>query len=100
MSFYLGKFYFDKRDFFILLAIGLLLIGFHYQYPLPYFQYQNLIILSLLFLLAKGFLLTSYDSALFVTFLAAVVLTLFFPLLQVLFFLVLAFIFLRIFRVI
>jgi len=100
MAFYIGKFYFDKRDLFILVAIGLLLAGWRLGYPLPYFQYQNLIILAALFLLAKGFLLTSYDSALFVTFLVAVMLTLFIPLLQVLYFLALAFIFLRILRVI
>lgn len=100
MGYYLGQFYFDKRDLYIVLAIGLLLIGFHYQYPLPYFQYQNLILLSLLFLLGKGFLLTSYDSAFFTAFLIAIILTLFIPLLQVLFILTLAFIFLRILRVI
>ena len=100
MSFYIGQFYFDKRDLFIVLAVGLLLAGFHFQYPLPYFQYQNLIILSLFFLLAKGFLLASYDSSLFAVFLAAIILTLFLPLLQVFYFLGLAFVFLRILKVI
>jgi len=100
MGYYLGKFYFDKRDLFIILVIGLLLAGFQLGYPLPYFQYQNLIVLSLLFLLGKGFLLTTYDSILFVTFLTAITLTLFVPLFQVLLFLVLAFIFLRFLKVI
>ena len=100
MGYYIGSFYFDKRDLFILLAIILLLAGFRLGYPLPYFEYKNLIILSLLFLLGKGFLLTSYDSALFATFLVAALLTLFIPLLQVLYFLSLAFIFLRILKVI
>jgi len=100
MGYYLGQFYIDKRDLFILLVVVLLLLGNYLDYPLPYFDYQNLIIITLLFLLAKGFLLTTYDSALFATFLTALILTLFFPLLQVLYFLALSFIFLRLFKVI
>ena len=100
MSFYLSKFYFDKRDLFIILAVALLLLGNHLDYPLPYFEYKNLIILTLLFLLGKGFLLTTYDSALFTTFFVAIILTLFIPLLQVLYFLALSFIFLRLFKTI
>ena len=100
MGYYLGKFYFDKRDLFIVLAVVLLLLGNYFHYPLPYFEYKNLIILAILFLFAKGFLLTAYDSALFATFLTATILTLFFPLLQVLYFLSLSFIFLRLFKAI
>ena len=100
MGYYLGQFYFDKRDIFILLAIVLLLAGYQFGFPLPYFSYQNLLFLTLLFLLAKGFLLSTYDSALFITFFTACVLTLFLPLFQVLLFLLLAFFFLRLFKVI
>ena len=100
MGYYLGKFYFDKRDIFIILALVLLLIGYRLDYPLPYFEYKNLIILTLLFLLGKGFLLTTYDSALFATFLVAIILTLYIPLLQVFYFLALSFIFLRLFKAI
>jgi len=100
MGYYLGKFYVDKRDLFILFAVVLLLTGFRLDYPLPYFEYKNLIVLSILFLFAKGFLLTSYDSSLFTTFLVAIILTLFLPLLQILYFLALSFIFLRLFKVI
>lgn len=100
MGYYFGQFYFDKRDLFILLAVILLLLGYKLGYPLPYFEYKSLIILTLLFLLAKGFLLTSYDSALFATFLVAAILTLFIPFLEVLYFVGLAFIFLRILKVI
>lgn len=100
MSFYIGPFYIDKRDLFIIFAVVLLLLSHHLHYPLPYFDYKNLLVLSLLFLLAKGFLLTTYDSALFATFLVALILTLFLPLLQILYFLALSFIFLRLFKVI
>jgi len=100
VGYYLGHFYIDKRDLFIVLAVVLLLLGNYFHYPLPYFEYKNLIILAILFLFAKGFLLTAYDSALFATFLTATILTLFFPLLQVLYFLSLSFIFLRLFKAI
>ena len=55
MGYYLGQFYFDKRDLFIVLAIIVLLAGYKFGYPLPYFEYKNLIILAILFLFAKGF---------------------------------------------
>jgi len=100
MGYYLGQFYIDKRDLFILLAIILLSLGYYLNFPLPYFSYQNLVLLTILFLLAKGFLLTTYDSAFFVTFLTACILTLFIPLFQVLLFLLLAFFFLRLLKVI
>ena len=100
MGYYLGQFYVDKRDFFIVLAVVLLLLGFYFRFPLPYFSYQNLILLAILFLLAKGFLLSTYDSALFITFFTACVLTLFLPLFQVLLFLLPAFLFMRLLKVI
>ena len=100
MGYYLGHFYIDKRDLFIVFAVILLFLGNYLHYPLPYFEYRNLIILAILFLFAKGFLLTAYDSVLFAVFLTAIILTLFFPLLQVLYFLSLSFIFLRLFKVI
>lgn len=100
MSYYLGRFYFEKRDFYILLLLGLLLLAYRVGYPLPYFSYKNLFFLTILFLLAKGLVLTTYDSVVFLVFLSALILTLFIPLLQVLIFLFFALVLLRLLKVI
>lgn len=100
MGYYLGKFYFEKKDFFLILAILSLLGTIHFSYPLPLFDSKNLLVLTILFLLAKGVVLPTHDTAVFTAFLVALFLTLFFPLFKVLIFLVFAFIFLRLTKVV
>lgn len=100
MSFYIGPFYFDKRDLFLLFTVIIVLGTILLDYPLPLFKPYDLLILTILLLLTKGVVLPAYDSAVFVTFLTAIFLTLFFPFFKVLLFLVFAFIFLRLTKVI
>lgn len=100
MGYYIGQFYFDKRDIFLILAIILLVFAIRTHYPIPYFDTNHLFFLLIILLIAKGFVLPVYDSAIFVIFLIALFLTLFVPLFQSLVFLVCAFLFLRLFKVI
>jgi hypothetical protein len=100
MGYYLGQFYFDRRDLFLVLAILLLLWGNYTRFPLPFFRYQDLILLLLVFVMSKGFLPATVDGVLLILFLAAVLLTLFIPLFQVLIFVVLSFVFLKIAKII
>lgn len=90
MGYYIGQFDFDKRDLYLVLAVGLLLIGNYFTFPLPFFSYQKLIFLTLIFLLVKGFLPVTADQTLLVLFLVAIFLTLFIPLFQVLIFVILS----------
>ena len=100
MGYYLGKFYLEKKDFFLVLAVLLLWATIHFAYPLPLFDPQNLLILTIIFLIAKGLVLPTHNTVVFVTFLTALFLTLFLPIFQVIIFLVLAFIFLRLLKAI
>lgn len=100
MGYYLGKFYLEKKDLFLILAVLLLWGTIHFSYPLPLFDPQNLLVLTIIFLLAKGLVLPAHNTAVFTTFLTALLLTLFCPLFKVLVFLVLAFIFLRLLKAI
>ena len=100
MGVYLGKLYFEKKDLYYFLGVGLILLGRYLNYPLPYISYDALLILAVLFYLAKGLILPAYDSILVVVFVAALMLTLFLPLLQILLFVLLALLFLRLLRVI
>lgn len=100
MGYYLGKFYFEKKDFFLILAAIFLWGAFYFSFPLPFFDPKDLLTLVILFFLAKGLILPSHDAVVFTTFLVALFLTLFFPLFKVLIFLVFSFVFLRLLRVI
>lgn len=94
----LGPFYFQKRDLFILLAIGLLVWTIYFSISLPLFAPNKLLLLAVLFLLVKGALLPARDVAVFLVFLTSVFLTLFLPLFQVVLFLVFAFFLLKLLR--
>lgn len=100
MGYYIGQFYIDKRDIFLLVAIGLLWFVVHAGYPIPYFKSEYVIFLTVLFLIAKGLILSTYDSATFIIFLITLGLTLYVPFFQSLIFLVFAFLFLRILKAI
>jgi hypothetical protein len=100
MGYYLGQFYFEKRDLYLVLAIVLLLLGNYFAFPLPFFNYQKLIFLTLLFLLTKGFLPPTLDAILLILFMTSAFLSLFHPLFQVLIFVILALFFLKILKAI
>lgn len=96
---YLGPFYFQKRDLFIILTVGLLWWVIHYSIPLPLFNPYNLLTLAILFLLVKASILPAHDVAVFLTFFTAILLTLFLPLFQVILFLTTAFFLQKLLRV-
>jgi hypothetical protein len=100
MGYYFGQFYFEKRDLYLVLAVVLLLLGNYFAFPLPFFNYQKLIFLTLLFLLAKGFLPPTADAVLLILFMASAFLTFFYSLFQVLIFLIFSFVFLKLLKAI
>lgn len=100
MGFYINKFYIEKRDLYFLIGIGLIYLARAKNYPLPYINYDVVLILSALFFLAKGFILPAHDSIVFIVFFAALFLTFFINFFQILIFIFLAFLFLRILKVI
>lgn len=100
MSIYLGKFYFDEKDFFVLMAVLALFIGWLKGLILPFIFYPETIFLLILFLLAKGFLIKTYESLIYIVFLSAFLLLNFFPLSLVFLYIILSFLFLRVMRLI
>lgn len=100
MGYYVGQFYVSKRDVFLVLGILLLGLLIYLNYPIPYFDTKQLATLFILAFFAKGLLLPTHDSVVFMTFFIGVLLTLFVPFLEVILFLFLAFLFLRVLKVI
>jgi hypothetical protein len=100
MSFYLGPLYFEEKDLFLLLALGLLVGGWLKDIKLPFISYPPLIILVFLFLVAKGLLVRSYETLIYLIFLTAFILTNFLTLSAVILYVLFCFIFLKLFNVI
>jgi len=100
MGYYLGQFYFDKRDLFIILGLVLLVGAWYFKFLIPFFSYTDLFVIILIFLLAKGILLPASDSLLFLLFFSGLILLFFFPLIQVVFFLFIAFLLFRLLKII
>ena len=100
MSLYIGKFYFEEKDLFILIAILVLLVGWAKGLAFPFISYPGMIFLTFLFLLAKGLLIKTHESLIFIVFLSAILLLNFFPLSLVFLYIILNFFFLRLTRII
>ncbi len=86
MGYYIGQFYFDKRELFLILALIPLGIAIYIGYPIPIFKGSQLFVLLLLLLFSKAIIPSSKDTPIFLTFLTAVFLTLFFPFFTVILF--------------
>lgn len=98
--FNISKFYFSKKEMFLLIAAVALFIMHQQHYTFDFFNPFNLLILTVLTFIAKGFFSTINDSPLFLVFLTAVFLTLYYPLFQIIIFYFLAFFFMKLLRVI
>ena len=98
--FNLGRFYFSKKELFLLIASVLLFIIMQSNFTISFFDPFELLVLTVFTLLAKGFFTTTNDGVLFVIFLASIFLTLYMPMFQIIIFYFLSFVFLKVFRVI
>lgn len=96
----LGPFYFDTKEFFLILGVILLGLAIYFDWPLWLFNRQSLLVLVVLMLVTKGLLPAIHNESYFVLSLVSLFLLLYFPLFQVLIFYCLSFILLKIFKVI
>lgn len=98
MGYYIGQFYFDKRELFLLLLAILLGVAIYLGYEVPLFKLQQLFVLMLLLLFSKAIIPSSKDTSLFFAFLIAVFLTLFVPFFTVVLFLFISLILFKVFK--
>lgn len=81
-----GPFFIDKKEIFFILAIILLVLSIYFKWPLWRFDKEELLVLTIIFLMLKGLLPSIHNEAFFLHAASAVLLTLFLPLFQVLLF--------------
>jgi hypothetical protein len=89
----------SKREILLVLAGILLIISLLFQIPLSTFNGYDLLTLTILTIVAKGFFSTKRDAPLFFVFVACAFLTLYYPIFQIILIYFLGFVFMKVFRV-
>lgn len=97
---YLGPFYFDTKEIFLILAAIILSLAWYFGWPLWWFDKRALLTLVILMLITKGLLPSIHNEAFFILAIVSLFLTLYLPIFQVVLFYFLSFIFFRLLRVI
>jgi hypothetical protein len=97
---YLGPFYFDTKEIFLILAAIFIGIAMILNLPLYWFDQQALLLLVILILITKGLLPSIHNEAFFIIALICIFATLYFNIFQIVIFYFLSFAFFRLFRVI
>lgn len=96
---YIGPFYFDSKEIFLIIATLLLSIAMAFGWEIWWFDRQVLLTIVLLILITKGLLPSIHNEAFFILALATIFLTLYLAVFQVVLFYLLTFLFFRVLRV-
>jgi hypothetical protein len=97
---YLGPFYFDTKEIFLILTAILLGLAIYFGWSLWWFDKRSLLTLVILILFTKGLLPSIHNEAFFILALVAIFLTLYLPIFQVILFYFLSFLLFRLFKII
>ena len=97
---YLGPFYFDTKELFLILATILISVAMFFGWSLWWFDKRALLTLVILILVTKGLLPAIHNEAFFILAIVAIFLTLYLPIFQVVLFYFISFLFFRLFKVI
>lgn len=97
---YIGPFYFDTKELFLIILTILLAIAMVLGYDPAWFKTRDVFTIAILILFTKGLLPAIHNEAFFFVALAAVFLTLYIPIFQVVLFYFICFVLFRLLRVI
>jgi len=97
---YIGPFYFDTKEIFLILAAILIGLAMYFGWPLIWFNPRILFTLIVLMLLTKGLLPAIHNEAFFILAIVTVFLSLYLPLFQIVLFYFISFTFFRLLKVI
>lgn len=97
---YLGPFYFDTKEIFLIIAAILIGAAMFFNWPLIWFSPKILLTLIILMLLTKGLLPAIHNEAFFILAIVTIFLTLYLPFFQIVLFYFISFALFRLLRVI
>lgn len=96
----IGPFYFDTKEIFLVIAAIIVGLAMYFDWPLWYFEAEELLVLTIVFLILKGLLPSVHNEAFFLHALVTIILSIFFPMLQVALFYAITFALLKAVKVI
>jgi hypothetical protein len=97
---YIGPFYFDTKEIFLILAAVFLGLAIAFNWPLWWFDKRVLLTLVILILITKGLLPAIHNEAFFILVITTIFLTLYLPIFQIILFYFISFILFRVLKVI
>ena len=97
---YIGPFYFDTKEIFLVVAAVLLGVAIAFGWPLWWFDKRALLTLIVLMLFTKGLLPSIHNEAFFILALVTVFMSLYLPVFQVILFYFVSFLMFRVLKVI
>jgi hypothetical protein len=97
---YLGPFYLDTKEIFLILATFLIVAASFFGWSLYWFDRRTLLTIIILMLVTKGLLPSIHNEAYFVLAIVTIFLTLYLPIFQVILFYLLSFLLFRLLKVI
>ena len=97
---YLGPFYFDTKEIFLILAAILLGVALYFGWPLWWFDKQALLTLAVLMLFTKGLLPSIHNEAFFILAIVTIFMSMYLPIFQVILFYFVSFLMFRVLKVI
>ena len=80
---YLGPFYFDTKELFLILASIILTLCLFFGWSLWWFDKRALLTITILMLITKGLLPSIHNEAFFILAIVTIFLTLYLPIFQV-----------------
>jgi hypothetical protein len=97
---YIGPFYFDTKEIFLMLASLLLGVAIFFGWPVWWFDTKVLLTLVILLLITKGLLPAIHNEAFFILAIITIFLTLYLPVFHVVLFYFISFLLFRLLKVI
>jgi len=97
---YLGPFYFDTKEIFLILTAILVGLAWYFGWSLWWFDSRALLTLVILILFTKGLLPSIHNEAFFILAIVAIFLTLYLPIFQVVLFYFISFLMFRLLKII
>jgi len=97
---YIGPFYFDTKEIFLILAAILLAVSMFFGWQAWWFDRRELLTLAILMLFTKGLLPSIHNEAFFILALVTIFSSLYLPIFQVILFYFVSFVMFRVLKVI
>jgi len=97
---YLGPFYFDTKEIFLILAAILVGLAAYFGWSMYWFDGKALLTIIILMLVTKGLLPSIHNEAFFILAVITIFLTLYLPIFQIVLFYFISFLLFRVLKVI